>query len=58
MTDVCQAVLYIADDQADNEATIRCQLEVGHEGPHIERFARNGKPVKIEWELDERRMDS
>lgn len=53
--DTCGAILSIADDHGDNSATIRCQLEPGHDGPHSEKFERDdcGK-VGITWEKDER----
>ncbi len=56
----CNRVLSIDDDHGDNEATMRCQLPMGHEGPHQETYEgyRRGKvtvlfekgftPVKIE----------
>jgi len=50
----CNAHLYISDDYGDNNATIRCQLPEGHDGPHKEEFERGGKPVTIQWEVDER----
>jgi hypothetical protein len=31
---------------------MRCQLELGHEGPHLESFIRDGK-ISITWEKDE-----
>ncbi len=49
----CNAHLYIADNFGDNHATMRCQLETGHEGPHEEVFGRNGSPVLIRWHVDE-----
>lgn len=50
----CNAELHIADDFGDNSATIKCQLEEGHSGPHLEAFMRNGKSVTINFECDER----
>ncbi len=50
----CEAILYIADDYGDNEATIHCQLPEGHELPHKEEFERRGMPVLITWYADER----
>ena len=53
----CEARLYIADDYGDNEATIRCQLPSGHDGPHEERSERpGGQQVVITWDVDEARM--
>lgn len=49
----CMAELHIGDDYGDNQATIRCQLEVGHEGPHQEIFDRDGE-VKITFVCNER----
>lgn len=49
----CNAVLYIADDYGDNEATITCQLDPGHAGDHVERFDRRGNVVTITWTLNE-----
>ena len=50
----CTAELHIADDYGDNKATMKCQLEDGHEGPHREEFDRNGTPVVVTWHVDER----
>jgi hypothetical protein len=50
----CNAHLYLADDYGDNTATIRCIREAGHDGIHWEHFERDGHPVHIEWEQDER----
>lgn len=49
----CGAHLYIADSYGDNEAVMRCQLEVGHEGPHQAVFQRQGD-VTVTWWPDER----
>lgn len=54
----CNAHLYIADNYGDNHATIRCQLCPGHDGPHKEEFKREGKPVIITWEVDEKEKGS
>lgn len=50
----CNAHLYISDDYGDNEATMRCGLEPGHEGPHKEVFSRSGQPVVVTWVIDEK----
>lgn len=50
----CNAHLYICDDYGDNDATMRCQLEKGHDGPHKEVFDRNDTEVVITWHVDER----
>lgn len=50
----CNAHLYIADDYADNEATMRCQLPKGHNGLHQEIFHRGGTEVTVTWSIDER----
>ena len=50
----CNAHLYLADDYADNHATLRCQFSKGHDGPHQETFERQDKPVTITWHIDER----
>ena len=34
----CKAELHIGDDFADNRATMRCQREKGHDGPHHEEW--------------------
>ncbi|EGQ60915.1 hypothetical protein GGI1_03391 [Acidithiobacillus sp. GGI-221] len=34
----CGRHMSIADDMGDNEASIRCQLPRGHEGPHQEQY--------------------
>jgi hypothetical protein len=47
----CKAKLYIADDYGDNHATMHCQLEEGHEGPHKEVFRKD--TVVVTWEEDE-----
>lgn len=48
----CNAHCYIGDNFGDNHATMRCQLEPGHDGPHREVF-RRGTCV-LTWEEDER----
>ena len=53
-TDRCNAELHIADDFGDNHATIRCELEPGHEGLHEENFIRYGLPVQIRFACDQR----
>jgi hypothetical protein len=50
----CNARLFIADNYGDGTATMRCQLALGHEGLHQEKFDREG-PVTITWTADERR---
>lgn len=58
---ICKAELHIADDHADNRATLHCQLEEGHEGKHREAFRTDietpdARNVVVEWEgsdLDE-----
>ena len=50
----CNARLEIADDYGDNCATMRCQLSLGHEGPHQEKFDRDG-PVIVTWVSDDRK---
>ena len=44
----CNAQLHIADDFGDNTATMKCQLEPGHEGRHVEVW-KSGR-AKVEWE--------
>lgn len=44
----CNAQLHIADDWGDNITTMKCQLEVGHAGRHVEIW-RDGQ-AKVEWE--------
>jgi hypothetical protein len=51
---VCGAQLSIGDNYGDNEATMICQLPLGHAGWHQESF-RNDKAV-LRWEEDERRI--
>jgi hypothetical protein len=50
----CAAELQLGDDYGDNVCTCRCTLHPGHAGPHEERFERNGKPVLIQFECDDR----
>jgi hypothetical protein len=51
----CNARLFIGDDFGDNCATIRCQLEPGHDGPHQEKYITNdSNEVAIHWTKDER----
>lgn len=51
----CNALLFIADNYGDNEATIRCQLPLGHDDVHREQFERRGGMVTITWASDERK---
>ena len=58
----CKAILKLADDFGDNECTITCDLEEGHEGKHEGRFwessstesAHTGEArnVSISWDGD------
>jgi len=50
----CNARLRIADDYGDNCATMRCQLEPGHDGLHREIFQRPDGPVTVTWHGDAR----
>lgn len=57
----CKAECHIGDDYADGRATMSCELEEGHEGPHIERFRTefgdvdgSSHNVRLEWEGDDR----
>lgn len=55
----CQAELHIGDDYGDNHATMRCQLDEGHEGPHVERFRMLGgetgaRDCRVSWVGDDR----
>ncbi len=50
----CKAELHIADDFGDNHATMKCQRIRDHEGEHCEEFQRDGTPVVVRWEVDER----
>ena len=43
----CVATLEIGDDYGDNEATMHCQLEIGHSGRHREEFF-DGRAI-VEW---------
>lgn len=53
----CNATLHIADDYGDNHATIQCQLEPEHKGPHKEKFrCIEGSPVVITWKSDCRKL--
>ncbi len=57
---ICNRCMSIGDDHGDNEATMRCQLPMGHDGPHQEAYESGGHgkvtvtfekgftPVKIE----------
>lgn len=50
----CGAELHIGDDFSDNHATMRCQLERRHDGPHRETYQRDDMPVVITWHTDDR----
>jgi len=43
----CNAHLHIGDNYGDNHATMRCQLEAGHQGDHQETW-RGGTAV-VRW---------
>jgi hypothetical protein len=47
----CNARLRIGDDYSDNEATMLCQLDPGHEGPHLERYGTDPQEVVITWKV-------
>lgn len=55
--DDCFAELHLADDYGDNQCTVHCQLPIGHDLPHCERFMRGGLPVVITWHTDDRKYD-
>ena len=51
----CNARLSIGDNFGDNHATMVCQLDPLHEGPHQEKYKSNSAgQVVITWEKDER----
>lgn len=59
---ICNAHLFIGDDFGDNRATMRCQLETGHAGKHVECFRQNeethcSRNVRVEWEGDDRETE-
>ena len=54
----CDAELHIADDYGDNIATMKCCLPIEHEGSHREEFSRQGKPVIVIWDTDEREKEA
>jgi hypothetical protein len=46
----CNAVVHIADDYGDNSATMKCQLEPGHAGPHVEKWeSHDGYDCELRW---------
>ena len=54
----CNARLFIADNEGDSHATIRCQLPPGHGGKHMETYESRFAPEKtnrvlIAWDYDE-----
>lgn len=57
VTELCNAKLYLADDEGDNHCTITCELASGHKGYHLESFSRQDpagrNDVTITWTLDE-----
>jgi hypothetical protein len=58
----CNARLFLDADHKGTTCTVRCRLELGHEGDHTEAFERAfGRvrdPVAIIWARDERREGS
>ena len=54
----CNVRLSIGDDYGDNQATIRCQLPPGHDGPHRECYNAgyhgDVNNVTITWDKDTR----
>ncbi len=50
----CNARLFIGDNYGDNHVTMRCQLELGHEGEHQEQYGRDPQRVTINWVIDDR----
>ena len=53
----CNARLAIGDDYGDNSCTLRCGLNLGHEGLHREEFEMNGGKVVVTWEKADERED-
>ena len=56
----CGARLFVADDYGDNSATLRCGLEPGHEGLHMEKYDAGDEDspnkVSITWAKDQSRI--
>ena len=53
----CNSILYLRDDRGDNEVPIVCQLPLGHEGLHQEKYNTDKKSsnwVTITWEKSNR----
>ena len=50
----CKAELHIGDDHGDNDATMICDLDVGHPLPHRHEFQRDGTPVVVTFQCDQR----
>jgi hypothetical protein len=50
----CNATLELGDDYGDNSSTMKCGLEINHEGPHKEEFSRKNTPVVVTWFVDDR----
>lgn len=60
----CKAELHIADDYGDNHATMRCQLDEGHDGSHAEhwksddaRYAPRSHRCTVTWEGSDKRTE-
>lgn len=49
----CNAVLSIGDDYGDNSATMKCQLDPGHDGPHVEDWESGKYKCHLEWKEDD-----
>ncbi len=46
----CNNRLGIPNDWGDTEATMRCQLDPGHDGPHREKYDDDdGVHVTVTW---------
>jgi hypothetical protein len=45
----CNNNMTIADDYGDNEATMQCKLEPGHDGPHREEYTDAKKISFGDW---------
>jgi hypothetical protein len=46
----CTAILEVADDQAENNATFTCELQNGHNGNHRETYKKNGGEVTVTFD--------
>jgi hypothetical protein len=46
----CGYAIEIGDDHGDNSCTMKCELELAHDGNHAKEFSLSDRSVHVYWE--------